>query len=293
MKILSPAKVNLFLQVTGRRADGYHNLFSLMCPVGLYDSVTLDMSAGDIRLICSDPDVPLDESNLAYRAADRFMNQFAGRHDARRRGVKITIEKQIPVAAGLGGGSSNAAAVFLGLNRHFGRPFSMQELMDLGLEVGADVPFFIFGKPAIATGIGERLEPYRNLTPYYAVLIYPGIKVSTAEVYKNLDLGLTKCKKKLTKTLLEHRAFDAALHLCNDLELVVLSRFPEIIDAKRALLEQGAFGALMSGSGSTVFGLFNNPAAAQKAKYFLEKNTSWKLFFTRLIVDDGLCIQER
>ena len=289
---MSPAKVNLFLQITGRRVDGYHNLFSLMCPVGLCDSLSLDVSAGDIRVICSDPDVPSDETNLAFQAADLFMKQFAGQHDAKRRGVKITIEKQIPVAAGLGGGSSNAAAVFWGLNRYFGRPFSMQELMDLGLELGADVPFFIFGKPAFATGIGERLEPYHNLTPYYAVLIYPGIKVSTATVYKNLDLGLTKCKKKPKKSLLRHQAFDASLHLCNDLESVVISRFPEIMDAKRALLGQGAFGALMSGSGSTVFGLFKDPAAAQKAKNVLEENSSWKLFFTQLIVDDGFCIQE-
>ena len=153
MKILSPAKINLFLQITGRRNDGYHDLVTLMCCVGLYDTVSLVFGAKETTVACDHPNVPEDETNLAFGAASLFLKALN-----KNEGVKIFIQKQIPVAAGLGGGSSNAAAVFLGLNRYYGYPFSTEELMSMGLSIGADVPFFIFQRPAIASGIGEKLE---------------------------------------------------------------------------------------------------------------------------------------
>jgi len=292
MKILAPAKINMFLHVTGRRPDGYHNLFTLMCPVDLYDEVSLEKSLEALSVVCSDPNVPDDETNLAYRAARHFLQQFASRHSLpQHTGLKISIKKRIPVAAGLGGGSSNAAAVLHGINHLFGNPFSIRELMAMGLDIGADVPFFIFGKPAIATGIGEVLESFPNLVSYFVLLIYPGIGVSTAEVYKNLDLGLTNCEKKLKEVLLKHEVFNAVQHSCNDLESFALSRYPEIQAAKKSLLKQGAVAALMSGSGSSVFGLFDDQQAAQSAKLLLGETKAWQLFLTEMIVrDSGLRI---
>ncbi len=287
MKILSPAKINLFLHITGKRPDGYHDLVTIMCCVSLYDTIFLTTRVKKTTVSCSDPEVPEDENNIAFQAADLFFKKLN-----KQDGVKITIKKEIPVAAGLGGGSSNAAAVFLGLNRCYRHPFSNDDLMDMGLSIGADVPFFLYGKPAVASGIGEKLEVYDGLPSYKILLVYPGFGVSTAEVYKNVDLGLTKCKKTLKKTLLEECTFNAAYHLYNDLETVVVSRHPEIIAVKEALLSHGAKGALMSGSGPTVFGLFSDHDKARTANHVLSKNSEWKVFLTDMIIDAGCIIQD-
>ena len=279
MKILSPAKINLFLHVTGKRPDGYHDLVSLMCCVALYDTISLKLGTGKISVACSDANVPEDETNLAYRAALLFFKTLE-----RNEGVEISIEKQIPVAAGLGGGSSNAAAVFLGLNQHFGSPFSRDQLISMGLSIGADIPFFIFNKPAIASGIGDKLQTYKGLLKFKTLLIYPGFGISTEEVYKNLNLRLTKCKKKLRQFLLNNHAFDVGYHLCNDLESAVESKYPEIFAAKEALLSHGADGALMSGSGSAVFGLFSDDNKALSAKTAIAQEKNWRLFLVDMIV---------
>lgn len=285
IQIIAPAKINLLLQVTGKRPDGYHELFTLMCPLGLADRIRLDTAGSRIRVTCSDPAVPADTTNTTHRAAEIFLRNLTKRRHPPLTGVKITIDKQIPVGAGLGGGSSDAAAVFRGLNRLLGYPFQLAELMRMGREVGADVPFFIFGQPALATGIGERLEPYRKLPSYRVLLFYPGVSVSTAEVYKNLDLGLTKCKKNLKDFVLKQRPFDAALHLCNDLETVTLNRYPQVKAAKEVLDGRGALGVSMSGSGSTVFALFADDGMARRALQSLEGITEGSFFLTQLIVD--------
>ena len=292
MEIHCPAKVNLCLHVTGRRPDGYHNLYSLMCCIDIWDRLSIEVAGRGIQITCTNPEVPDDQTNLAYQAAERFIAQLTTLHGQACDGVKIHIDKQIPISAGLGGGSSNAAAVFYGLNHWFGSLFSQRDLMALALEIGADVPFFIFGEAAIATGVGEQLEPYTDLKPYYVVLIYPGIRISTAEVYKNLDLGLTNYKKEPKKLLLEDRVYDAALHLFNDLESVVFSSFPELVGVKKALMENGAVGALVSGSGSSVFGLYEDLTTAQNAKRALDSNTAWKVFSTQLVIDGGCRVQE-
>jgi 4-diphosphocytidyl-2-C-methyl-D-erythritol kinase len=196
MKILSPAKINLFLQVTGKRPDGYHELFSLMCCVTLCDTIYLQFGTEKIQIESSHPQIPLDQTNLAHKAAALFLNALGAAE-----GVKITIEKSIPLAAGLGGGSSNAASVLKGLNQHYGLPFSRDRLMSMGLGLGADVPFLLFQKPALASGIGVRLEAYSDPLPYRVIIVDPGFGVSTAEVFQNLNLRLTKCKKKNYKTL--------------------------------------------------------------------------------------------
>lgn len=278
MKILSPAKINLFLQVTGKRADGYHDLFSLMCCVSLCDTIQLQFGGKTIEIDSTHPQIPLDGTNLAHQAAALFFKKLDT--DS---GVKITIEKSIPVAAGLGGGSSNAASVLQGLNRHYNFPFSRNQLMSMGLRLGADVPFFLFEKPALASGIGEQLEEYPDLTPYHVILIYPGFGVSTAEVFQNLNLGLTKCKKKIKKSTFRKIGYDASRHLCNDLEAVTASRYPVISSLKNQLLEHGALGALMSGSGPTVFGLFSEQDKAAAAMQVFGRNTHWKSYLTEII----------
>lgn len=288
MKILSPAKINLFLQILGKRPDGYHDLITLMCCIGLYDTVSLTCGVKDITVSCDHPDVPEDETNLAYGAAQLFFKKIK-----KNEGVTISIKKKIPVAAGLGGGSSNAAAVFLGLNRYYGYPFSTDELMSMGLSLGADVPFFIFQKPAIATGIGEKLEAYQNLKNLKILLVFPGFSISTADVYKKLNLGLTKCEKKLKSFLLNKQRFDPRYHLCNDLEAVTASEYPVIKTVKEALLNQGALGALMTGSGSTIFGLFSDTNAASKASHALFRIHKWEMHLADMITQDtGYQIQD-
>jgi 4-diphosphocytidyl-2-C-methyl-D-erythritol kinase len=282
MKIFSPAKINLFLQVLGKRPDGYHDLISLMCCIGLYDTVSLTFGAKEIAVSCHHPVVPEDSTNLAYGAAHLFFKTLS-----KNEGVKIFIQKQIPVAAGLGGGSSNAAAVLMGLNRYYGYPFSNEKLMSMGLSLGADVPFFIFQRPAIASGIGEELEAFQNLKNLKILLVLPGFSISTADVYKNLNLGLTKCKKKLKKFLLNKQRFDPRFHLCNDLETVTASKYPVIRTVKEALLSHGALGALMTGSGPTIFGLFSDSNAASKASRALFRSHKWNMHLVDLITQDS------
>jgi 4-diphosphocytidyl-2-C-methyl-D-erythritol kinase len=285
LQVSAPAKINLFLQVTGKRPDGYHELFTLMSPIKLADKLRLKPSKSGIRVSCSDPSLPTDDSNLAYHAAEVFNRRVSERLKVTPRGVDITIEKRIPVGAGLGGGSSDAAAVLYGLNKHYGIPFHREDLIEMGLQIGADVPFFILGEPALATGIGERLVSYPHLKAYVVLLLYPGIRISTAEVYKNLDLGLTNCEKKLKDFVLKDRPFDAAFHSCNDLESVTLAKYPQVKAAKTALSGSGALGVLMSGSGSTVFGLFEDPREAQRAMRTLERNnaSNWQFILTELV----------
>jgi 4-diphosphocytidyl-2-C-methyl-D-erythritol kinase len=284
MKILSPAKVNLFLQVVGKRPDGYHDLVSLMCCVGLYDTVSLAFGHKEITISCDHPDVPEDKTNLAFSAANLFFEKL--KKDG---GVGITIEKKIPVAAGLVGGSSNAASVLLGLNRYYNYPISKDELMSMGLSIGADVPFFIFQRPAIASGIGEKLEAYQNLKNLKILLVFPGFSVSTADVYKKLNLGLTKCKKKLKSFLLNKQRFDPRCHLCNDLETVTVSAYPVIKTVKEALLRHGALGALMTGSGPTIFGLFSDSNEALKASQALFRTHKWKMHLADIITQNSGC----
>ncbi len=287
VRILSPAKINLFLRITGRRADGYHNLLSLMCRVGLFDEIRLRPATAPIRLKCSDPSLPRGESNLAVRAAVLFLEALG-----RAEGVEITLKKRIPVSAGLGGGSSNAASVLMGLNHANGHPFSRSQLQRLGRRLGADVPFFICNTPALASGIGDILEPCPNLPMFHAILICPPFAVSTADVYRRLNLRLTNCPKQLTKARFKKEGFDPGRHLCNDLEPVTQGLHPEIAAVKRRLIDRGALGALMTGSGGSVFGLFGNADDARKAAGSLAMPTGWRLFSADMLTDPVTLIRD-
>jgi 4-diphosphocytidyl-2-C-methyl-D-erythritol kinase len=241
--------------------------------------VSLRFGGRGIRVSCDHPAVPEDDRNLVHRAASRFFDRLGVLP-----GVTIRIDKRIPVAAGLGGGSSDAAAVLGGLNRAFGRPFTPELLKPMALAVGADVPFFLTGKPALATGVGEHLEPVTGLVPYHVLTVCPDLKVSTAAVYKNLNLGLTKCEKKLKQLHLKTERFDALHFLCNDLETVTIRNFPQLNEIKKALLGLGAAGALMSGSGPTVFGLFQDTAVAGRAVARLAQRREWHVHLAEMLL---------
>jgi 4-diphosphocytidyl-2-C-methyl-D-erythritol kinase len=278
LQVLSPAKVNLFLHVLRRRADGYHDLFSLMCRIGLYDEILLNPASARIDLQCSDPSLPVDDGNLAFRAARRFFETLG-----RRGRVEIRLTKRIPIAAGLGGGSSNAASVLLGLNYLYDNPLPLDKLMAVGKSLGADVPFFLFQSPALASGIGDRLEAFTGIPSRTALVVSPPFTVSTRMVYQNLNLRLTNRQKRPTRTHLKKTAFAPEVHLYNDLEAVTLALHPELGTIKNLLVERGARGALMSGSGPSVFGLFPDPEAARKATDALPANRGWRLFCADLL----------
>ncbi len=277
--IPSPAKINLFLKVVGRRPDGYHEIITLLSRIGLFDTVVLAFDQPSISVDCSHPRVPEDRSNLAYQAASLFFEALST-HD----GVAIYIDKVIPVAAGLGGGSSNAAAVLMGLNQHYGLPFEGKELMEIALKVGADVPFFLFRHVAVARGIGENLQAYDEVPPLSVVLVYPRFGVSTAWVYKNLNLRLTNEGKNFKIVKLNQDLSRIKDFLFNDLEQVTIRKFPEIKNIKKALLDLGAQTALMSGSGPSVFGLFEDLDQATKAIQRIGDRGKWETFLVELLL---------
>jgi len=283
IELLAPAKINLFLHVLGRRSDGFHDLCSLMCCVSLYDRLVLTPAGFEREMSCSDPDLPCDDTNLALKALRAFNRSLSREIGIEPHGFSIHLDKRIPVAAGLGGGSSDAAAVLKGLNRYHGNPFDRQALLSLAARLGADVPFFIDQRPAVAAGIGERLTAYHGLPPLGALLVCPDFGISTAEVFENLNFGLTKSKKKLRYLPFKNGNFSANKHLHNDLEAGVIRRFPVIARIKKMLQDQGAIGSMMSGSGSTVFGLFVDQAAAERAEKTLDRPDAWQVYATRLL----------
>lgn len=286
MELLSPAKVNLCLEVTGRRDDGYHELCTLMCCINLFDRIRITPDTTGITVSCNIPGIPEDETNLAARAAKAFFEKTG-----LGTGVDISIRKMIPAGAGLGGGSSNAASVLNGLNLHYGAPLSAEELVGLAVTIGADVPFFIYSKAAVATGIGEKLVFCENIKHYHMVLLYPGISVSTADVYKNLKIGLTKSEKDTKSRLLNKELVDPLDFLFNDLEAPAFAMCSEIGRLRDLLISFDADGVLMSGSGSSVFGLYAELKNARDAYDKLQTHAkeqrgceNWQVFLTDLIV---------
>jgi len=271
--LVAPAKINVRLEIIGKREDGFHEIRSIMCEVGLYDTLSLSKTPAGITLTSSSSDIPLDNQNLAFKAAYLIISEakVAG-------GVAICLKKCIPVASGLGGGSSDAAATMKGINELYGLRCSLRQLMELGVSIGADVPFFFSNGPALATGIGEKLSPIELSPPFWALLITPATAVSTAWAYSQFTAGtqdkvFTFAEKiDLLKTGKEI--------LYNDFERIVIPYFPEIANIKKTLENLGAWGALMSGSGPTVFGLFFNEEEVRSAETKLIKHyhdRNWKI----------------
>jgi len=286
VKIRAPAKINLTLRVVGKRADGYHLLDTIMLPVSLYDEVEIrkihgGLPQGDaptISVTCDDPMVPNGEKNLAYRAAALLLKK-ARRCDR----VEIRIHKNIPVGAGLGGGSTDAAAVLVGLNRLLKLGYSAGQLEKIAVAIGADVPFFIQARPARVRGIGERLSRLGAVPRRWLVILYPGFAVSTAGVYRNLLLKLTKHSVDTSIAAPLRDLKKTGKLLINDLETVTLKRYSRIKVLKDKLLCTGAVAALMSGSGSAVFGIFASEREAKFAFCRLRQEEGARAFLARVL----------
>ena len=257
-------KINLTLDVLFKRPDGYHEVEMIMQNIALKDIIALELiSTRNIRIKTDCPELPCDKNNLVYQAAKLMMDEF--QLDA---GICITLNKNIPLAAGLAGGSADAAAVIVGINELFDLKRSQEELMTLGKRIGADVPFCIFGKTALARGIGEQITPLKPLSGFGVLLIKPPYSVSTKQVYNRLNVKNIK-QRPDTKSMVEHirrqNMGDIASKLCNVLEEVTFKLYPQLITIKNCLIQKGALGSLMSGSGPTVFGLFESVLDAKRA----------------------------
>jgi len=264
LKFKTPAKINLGLHIHKKRDDGFHELETLFQMVAWFDEVELEETQRNVELFCDTPGIPNDETNLVVKAARLLQNLFPGKCG----GVKIKLKKNIPSGAGLGGGSGNAAGVLLALNVLWNLKIPRDDLISMASELGSDVPFFLMSPCAIGTGKGEILQPVESPISFYILMIYPGFPISTPWVYGNLKLKLTKSENNISilKNFIMRSEFaqlGAALY--NDLEPIVFKRYPEILRLKNELLNSGAEGALLSGSGSTVFGIFDNPEIAKKA----------------------------
>jgi 4-diphosphocytidyl-2-C-methyl-D-erythritol kinase len=266
----SPAKINLCLHVLGRYENGYHALAMAMQRVDLCDHIGIRIAGSKgVTVQCNGLALAPGEDNIAARAACLLLAET--RADV---GVEIQIDKRIPVAAGLGGGSSNAATVLLALNDMLGLNMSNQRLQQLGAQLGADVPFFVFQRPAWATGTGTTLSPLPPLPEVAYLLVNPGITVPTAEVYQSLQLTKGGELANLPRFSVETKE-DLCTALYNDLERVTLRRHPVLQHIKQRLLQLGARGALMSGSGATLFGVFDDLDQAQSAADILTAETDW------------------
>jgi len=259
----APAKINFALDVLGRRPNGYHDVAMIMQTIALYDTITVNTDCEEIKLTSNCSEIPTDERNIAYKAAQYLKDNY--RIES---GVHIHIEKRIPVAAGLAGGSTDAAAVLKLLNEAWELKLSKEELMEAGLKLGADVPFCIQGGTCLAEGLGEKLTIIDKTPDCCILLVKPSVGVSTKEVYQGLKLEEISQRPDIPGMLqaIENNDLGA---LCssmgNVLETVTTKMHPVIIELKQKLMELGAMGSLMSGSGPTVFGVFEDMSTAQRA----------------------------
>ncbi|MGC8718832.1 MAG: 4-(cytidine 5'-diphospho)-2-C-methyl-D-erythritol kinase [Thermodesulforhabdaceae bacterium] len=261
-RILCPAKINLWLQVTGKRSDGYHDLWTLMLPVDVFDEMEISWSdTPEVEIVNEGFRIPRDRTNIIWKA----YNVYRKHTGWPSRGVKVKIQKNIPAGAGLGGGSSNGAAMLKFLNTSNPSPCSIEELRHIARDVGADVPFFIEAIPAVASGIGDKLSGVYGIPSYPVLLIKPPFEVSTKTIYKSLKL--TEKKALISIDALLDAPWRLTGMLQNDLEEVTMSLYPEVRDIKEWLRREGALEAMMSGSGPTVFGLFDS---REKAEAVLE-----------------------
>jgi len=264
------AKVNLFLEVLRKRPDNYHDIETILQEIDLFDKVTLkENSSPEIIIHSTRPDIPADNSNLAFKAAHLFKTYIK----EEKRGVVINLEKNIPPAAGLGGGSSDAAATLMGLNKLWKVNLDRRTLLHLAEQIGMDVPFFIHGGLCLARGRGEKLTPLATRPEMWFILVIPSIKVSTAWAYNQLSISSLTRKSKKNRMIEALQSADAGKigkQLFNRLEEVTMIEHREIASIKEKMLSAGAGGALMSGSGPAVFGIFPARQEAYKIKDALE-----------------------
>lgn len=276
------AKINLGLDVLGKRENGYHDVRMIMQSIYLYDDVKIERkTAPGIELSSNLFFLPTGDGNIAYKAAQMLIEEFGIEE-----GVRITLHKHIPVAAGMAGGSSNAAAVLFGMNRLFGLKLSRQELMERGVKLGADVPYCIMRGTVLAEGIGEELKELPAMPKCTVLIAKPPISVSTKVVYEALDA----CEivrhpdiDGLMEALEKENLREVAANMGNVLEDVTIPMHPEIAEIKQVMKDCGALNAMMSGSGPTVFGLFENKMAARKAQRVIrEKELAKQVYVTNI-----------
>ena len=278
----TPAKVNLGLYILGKREDGFHELETLFQMVNWCDEIKIECLGDGLDLICNQPDIPNYDGNLVIKAARLLQTRFPDRC----KGARIHLKKNIPHGAGLGGGSGNAAGTLLGLNFLWGLKLKREDLILMASELGSDVPFFLFSPCAIGRSRGEILEPVNSSIKFYILMVYPGFTLSAAWVYGNLNLKLTKQKNNISileNFLLQSEFAQLGAAWINDLEPVVFQEYPEVFAIKKQILAFGAKGALLSGSGSTVFGLFDNLETAKTAYARLEGG-KFRLFLAESVV---------
>lgn len=278
----SNCKVNLLLNILGKRADGFHELETVMQPVAVYDSIRFEIAGDGIELSCNEPSLPVDGRNLVYRAAELFLKSSGV-----RQGVRLHLEKRLPLAAGLGGGSANAAVTLLGLNELLGGPATQEQLHVLAAQLGSDVPFFLQSEAALATGRGEKVLPLGNFAALRGcaiLLIHPGFGISTAWAYQTLakyPQALNGTPGRAARLIELLRAGDisaASREFYNSLEAPALHKYPLLVLFQEFLRKNGAAATLMSGSGSTTFGIFKGLAAAQAASAAVREQfgpTTW------------------
>lgn len=278
IRLEARAKINLSLDVLGKKPDGYHELKMIMQSIRLHDSLTLSRGQEELEVTSSFHGLPTGTGNIAYRAAALLCQRYGIKE-----GLHIHIEKHIPIAAGLAGGSTDAAAVIRGMNRLFSLNLQEEEMMELGKELGADVPFCIRGGTCLAEGIGEILTPLPAFRRVPLVLVKPPIGVSTAWVYRNLQLDRITERPDtdmLLNAMAGRRLEELASGMRNVLETVTVEAHPIIRQIKDSLVEQGALGSMMSGSGPSVFGIFQDLQQADFA-YRKFRKQGWRCFLTQ------------
>lgn len=258
------AKINLGLDVVRRREDGYHEVRMIMQTIQLYDRLDIKRTQEPgIQIQTNLSFLPVNENNLIYKAAKLLMDEFSITD-----GVSVKLDKRIPVAAGMAGGSTDAAAMLIGVNRLFSLGLTKRQLMERGVQIGADVPYCIMRGTALAEGIGEALSPLPPMVKCPVLIAKPSISVSTKFVYQNLKLDDTTIHPDIDRLIDDIKAknlHDIAAHMGNVLETVTIPNYPVIDEIKKHMLSNGAVGAMMSGSGPTVFGLFDDEDTAKKA----------------------------
>lgn len=270
------AKINLHLQVVGKRSDGYHDICTVFQTVSLHDNINFAPSER-VTLTCDIATIPVDEVNLIVRAARALQTRFGI-----RRGAKIDLNKRIPAPGGLGGGSSNAAVALLGLVKLWNLRICSADLQKLAAEIGADVPFFLCGGTALGLGIGSDLFPLSDFDAKYLLIVTPDVPVSTCEVFSGLkaDSLTTEASNRILQ-ICRFEAESRDLHrasLRNDLEKVTFEKYPEVEEVKKTLVQLGARQALMSGSGASVFGIFEKEETRQAAMKALDQRVNWRKF---------------
>ena len=285
LSLPSFAKVNLYLRVLGRREDGFHDIFTVFQTVSLCDQLKFELTGDQIVLECDDPDVPTDGSNLIVRAAEILRAEFGVEE-----GARIQLEKSIPMGGGLGGGSSNAAASLIGLARIWEIDADKDDLIRIGSGLGSDVPFFFEGGTAVGSGRGTEIEPIADFEAECLLIVTPDVHVSTSTAYSGLmaqNLTFEDSNRILRVCRTEAESTDFLYTAArNDFEKSVFAEFPEIGRVKRKLIELGATQAMMSGSGASVFAIFDKEETRQAAMKALGKEVNWRKFAVAAVSGD-------